>query len=334
MIEVRSRMEVTMRLLIPAAVSVSLVACVVEQDTSTSTQSVSTHNRIAANRIAANRIAANRIAANRIAANRIAANRLTLNTTADDLINTADGREVLDYIVSCAIPEGVTLVGTDSGGTSYEFNGEIGLVPDWEDHPLSESGAAWVSACLFSRCNNNDIAVDISMRGPSSALATDAAERALYASEEGAFYGMYFQPDSVPIATSPPWGPWFACSGRDNAEAAVDQRVCATQDPAHPDLTLCGFHYAGTCGNFTTNKHALGACESQTAAATGGYYEDCFQDARFDHHMHGEGRHDDAGDFGHGDHDEWHHDGGGGNWGHHMHGHQDDFDQVITTYVQ
>src|SRR5260221_9936843 len=125
MIEVRSRIEViTMRLFIPAALGVSLVACVVEPDaTTTDTQSVVIHNRIAANRIAANRIAANRIAANRIAANRIAANRLRLADDASDLIETADGREVLDYIISCALPDTETLVGTDSHGISYEFAG-------------------------------------------------------------------------------------------------------------------------------------------------------------------------------------------------------------------
>ena len=62
-------------------------------------------NRIAANRIAANRIAANRIAANRIAANKISFNRLQANSEADEILGTADGRELYSYIVSCALPE-------------------------------------------------------------------------------------------------------------------------------------------------------------------------------------------------------------------------------------
>jgi hypothetical protein len=344
MIEVRSRMEVMMRLLIPAVFSISLAACVVEQDvTSTDTQSVETHNRIAANRIAANRIAANRIAANRIAANRIAANRLRLADDADQLINTPEGREVLTYIIGCALPDTETLVGTDSGGTQWEFNGEIGLAPDWIDNPLSEDGQHWVSACLFARVNENNVAVDVSLRGPSSALDTTATERAIWSVEEGAFYGMYFQPDSVPIATSPPWGPWFACSGRNNLVAhTARQRDCATPDPAHPGLTLCGFYYAGDCGNYSAIVTQKTACRAQSSALSGGYYEDCAeqptfaQDPHDGHHGDHDGEHHDheRDDRSRGDAGDEHGDDNHGDHGDHGDHHDEVLDEVITTYVQ
>src|SRR6516225_9613772 len=71
-------------------------------------------NRLASNRLASNRLASNRLASNRLASNRLASNglvetRLQANSETADMLNTADGREVYSYIVSCALPEGTTI---------------------------------------------------------------------------------------------------------------------------------------------------------------------------------------------------------------------------------
>src|SRR5689334_12179610 len=96
--------------------AVSLLACAVAPSESMTSAEVVGVNRVAANRVAANRVAANRVAANRVAANRVAANRVAVNREAvGDLLNTDDGRAVFSLMVSCALPDTITLVATVDG---------------------------------------------------------------------------------------------------------------------------------------------------------------------------------------------------------------------------
>lgn len=244
-------------------------ACTDDLATRSSSHGLVSSNRLAANRLAANRLAANRLAANRLAANRLAANRLAANlATVGDLLKTPDGREVLSFIVSCALPEDVTLV-ADFEGVHYEFPGEIGLAPEWEHAALNLPGQHWVSACLFARVNANDVALPISMRGPHRALETTEEERTGWSVEEGAFYGQFFRPIDEPIV-------WIACRGEGQASGefgGLVDRDCAEPDPAHPGLTLCGFQFAGDCGDFAPEF----ACEDFREDGT--YYRRCHETA-------------------------------------------------------
>ena len=318
------------------------------------TQSVVVDNRIALNRIALNRIALNRIALNRIALNRIALNRLQANLASiGDLLDTPDGREVFSFVVSCAFKEGEVLVVNHPTLGTLNFIGEVGLAPRWESHAMSSSDQRWVSACLLARVNNNDVTVQVSLRGPDDALDTTASERADWSLEEGAFFGDVFQPDDKPLEM-------YACRGSAQASGPetgdMDARDCTEPDPMRPGLTLCGMTFAGDCTDFAppANKYA---CESRTAD---GYYVNCsptasFGDVRGNGHHWGSGPHwhgfswghDDDDDNGHGNghgnghhsHGNGHGNGHGGNChGHgHGHGHDDDddeIDEVITTYVQ
>jgi hypothetical protein len=294
-------------LCLPVAALSVLVACVVAPGETTSSDEVVGVNRIAANRIAANRIAANRIAANRIAANRIAANRLRVNLlTTRELLSTDDGRAVFSLIVSCALPDTITLVATVDG-TDFEFFGEIGLAPQWLDTRLNPHGQRWVSACMFARVNDRTLAIPISMRGPNRELAADAEERALWTLEEGAFYGNLFGPLDEPIQ-------WFACRGRDLAAGATGELVnrdCAKPDPANPGRTLCDFVFAGDCGNFASDQ----ACEAFSRNGT--FYRVCHTSPIRRHHHHDGHRDGDRDRDGDGDRDD-----------------EDDvFEQVITTFV-
>src|SRR6516165_1899681 len=92
-----------------------------------------------------NRLASNRLASNRLASNRLVETRLQANSETADMLNTADGREVYSYIVSCALPEG-TMIEADVPGaedtappnTIYScnkghcvFSGSVGLAKHW-----------------------------------------------------------------------------------------------------------------------------------------------------------------------------------------------------------
>jgi hypothetical protein len=265
---------------LPNAALCLLVACAVtpsEPSESTSSAEIVGVNRIAVNRIAVNRIAVNRIAVNRIAVNRIAVNRLAVNLiTARDLLTTEDGRELFSLVVSCALPDTITLVATIDG-TDFEFSGELGLAPGWVDRRLDRNGQRWVSACMLARANAHEVAIPISMRGANRQLTADADEREVWTLEEGAFYGNVFGPMSQPIQ-------WFACRGRDKATGDTGQlglRDCAAPDPEHPGFTLCGLTFAGDCGNFANDR----ACEAFSSNGT--FYQGCHTQPIRRHHCGG-----------------------------------------------
>ncbi|HEV8588062.1 MAG TPA: hypothetical protein VGQ72_04255 [Pyrinomonadaceae bacterium] len=227
-------------------------------------------NKLAANRLrpysaAANSAAASKLAASPIAAGQIGPNRYAANPEAThDFMATSEGREVLSFIVSCALPADATLIGTLPDGSAFEFFGDIGLANEWLDHPLRKAGRGWVSACLFARVNANSVAEPLSMRGQTQALATTPEEQATWSLEEGAFYGDYFVAPGEPVQ-------WIACRGKDQAAGETGGLVlrdCTEPDPNDPSHTLCGFTYAGDCSALA----AVPACEHFSPL---GYYRDC-----------------------------------------------------------
>jgi len=329
--------------LVAAILGFALFGCATETDYGESTSSVVADNRLAANRLAANRLAANRLAANRLAANRLAANRLELNVIdANDLLCTPEGREVLSFIVSCAVDEGQTLEATINlhtcdpaeadVDTTFEFLGDLGLANSWLNHPVDRVGKGWVSACLFARVNAASVPVPVSLRGNHPKLAATADEIAGWTLQEGAFYGNYFDftDPADPID-------WNACEGVDQATLG-EVGGLITRDCAEPDgttgLTQCGFKFAGPCGDFAPSY----ACKSFNEEGT--FYGKCQAEPVYGeaagHGGHGHGHHHGHG-HAHGHNGHGHGNGHGNGHGHgkdHHCNHGDDiYRQVITTYV-
>lgn len=223
---------------------------------------------IALNRIALNGIVANRVAATAIAENPLAVGRsesiLQANPVSDPLLRTAEGREYLAYIVSCAMPAG-TVLETVSGEERYSFGGSIGLAPGWEHRAMTESEKRWVSACLLARVNAYGISVAVSMRGDHASLLPTDGEREAFGQSEGAFYGNVFSAAEDRMEM-------FACRGA--AQAAGEggglvHRDCA--EPAANGLTVCGFRYVGDCLDFSPQTPSAHAC----ASGWGDEYQDC-----------------------------------------------------------
>ncbi len=300
-----------------------VVACAAEEPSeTTSDQAVIANNRIALNRIALNRIALNRIALNRIALNRIALNRIALNAiTAQDLLATESNREVLSYVVSCALPADVTLVGTVHGIT-YEFQGSIGLAPRWADRKLNSVERGWISACMLARVNAYGVSLLISLRGAHPALAVSAAEAAQFTLEEGAFYGDIFTTGDDPIV---------AISCRGSGQAAGETGGLVNRDCAEPGeiagQSICGMTFAGDCADYTPGVSAF-ACESRRGGSGQGDEDDreCDDGHQGAHH----GDNDDAADNDDsGYYLRCHSTSATGRWPHSS----TRYDQVITVYV-
>ena len=293
-----------MRILLGLTFAISgLIACADEDEPPSAGEtesSVVINNKLSANKLSANKLSANKLSANKLSANKLSANRLELNMQgAGELIATADGREVLSFIVSCAINDTETLV-AEHDGVTYEFFGELGLANRWLERPLDKKGRGWVSACLFARVNNQNVTVPISLRGPHRQLTLTADEKANWTLQEGAFYGNFFTPANQPIE-------WIACRGSDQAAGetgGLDTRDCTEPDPANPGQTFCGFTFAGNCGDFAAGVPA--ACRKYST--TGTFYKHCAAEATT------KGGHDDDDDD-----DDDHH------WKHYR--------EVITTYV-
>jgi hypothetical protein len=207
-----------------------------------------------------NRIALNRIALNRIALNRIALNGLTSLDGASTMLDTADNRDVVSYLVQCALPEGSSITLSDANGT-YTFDGAVGLAPSWATGSPSASEKRWVSACLLARTNAYGVSVAISMRGSHSALAVDATEAAAYGLREGAFWGDVF-------------GETFdanACPGAlklaDSQASTLPLRACTVS--ADGVTTTCGHDYAGPCASACTDASGnYTACAGVTEVVT------------------------------------------------------------------
>jgi hypothetical protein len=318
----------------------SLAACTAEDSLTSTSQSVTTWNRLSSNRLSSNRLSSNRLALD--------------PHGASGLLATDDGRNVLSYIVSCAIDQGQSLEASGIGSCSanadcgslwpgtcvankcnYSFPGLLDLAPEWLDEPLDSQGQGWVSACLFARVNAHDTAESISLHGEYPSLTLSIDEAALYTVEEGAFYGNIFLnvKDESKIQ-------WYACRGEGQAAGefgGLVDRDCAEPAPGNPEYTQCGFHYAGDCADYTPLYPSPYACEERETGdpAT----TDDGEDQEGEHH----GNHGD-----HGDHDRDHHHvtpptpavhgvyyegchatSGLGTWS----AHNRRFGQVITTFV-
>jgi len=207
-----------------------------------------------------NRIALNRIALNRIALNRIALNGLTSLGGASTMLDTADNRDVVRYLVQCALPEGSSLTLSD-GTNNYTFDGAVGLAPNWATTAPTPSEKRWVSACLLARTNAYGVSVAVSMRGAHPVLAVDASEAAEFGLREGAFWGDVFG-DSLDANACP-----GALKLAGSQLSTLPLRACTVS--ADGVTTTCGHEYAGPCASACTDASGLyTACAGVTEVIT------------------------------------------------------------------
>ncbi|WP_437911220.1 hypothetical protein WME73_25515 [Sorangium sp. So ce302] len=75
-------------------------------------------------------------------------------------------REVMDYLVSCALERGQSVSYTDtSTGKEFTFDGEIGICPAWAVGPVGAKCQQLVSACMLSLVNALGRSITVSLRG-------------------------------------------------------------------------------------------------------------------------------------------------------------------------
>jgi GLTT repeat (6 copies) len=231
-----------------------------------------TANGLTANGLTANGLTANGLTANGLTANGLTANGLTANgLTANGLTSsamTASGltagamtdplsRELMKYIVSCALSDQQSLSLTIAG-TAYTFPGSIGLAPQWgaAHGSCDESCQRWVSACVIARVDAAGIDREISIRGPNLALLPSWSELSQYTQREATYFGNIFIPGE----------PRFLCLSPGQTE---DERACG------PSLADCPMTVLGSCARDCLFQGLFGdfdICSDAGRVGTGNTY--------------------------------------------------------------
>jgi hypothetical protein len=164
-----------------------------------------------------------------------------------ELVQTDHGRQLLKYIVSCALPAGMTVV-FKVDNESYALPGAMGLAPGWSRQALTEQQERRVSGCVLARTNFFGIPVLLSMRSETpdmrAVLQVDEKEGRDYPFFEAAFFGNIFKARQE----------MFVCTGDEppgrqkHLESLL--RVCslpAADGKQPPGQSRCGFVMAGSC---------------------------------------------------------------------------------------
>jgi hypothetical protein len=217
---------------------VSLAACGIGEDGQLAEQSsaLSTTNALTANALTANALTANALTANALTANALTANALTANGLRDPL-----GRELLKYVVSCALPAGAQITAMVDG-TRYDFAGSIGLAPDWghEHGSCDRSCQRWVSGCVLARVDATGVERGISIRGDNRALRPAPHELRDYPVREATYYGNIFAEHQ----------PRYICL---SPGMRSDMRVCG------PSLSDCPMTVVGSCDDVCDDQGSFGS---------------------------------------------------------------------------
>lgn len=183
------------------------------------------------------------------------ASELTLRDEA--LAQTRAGRDLLKYLVSCSLQEGVNVV-TTVGTERFSFAGKMGLAPGWSVRPMTDREERLVSACLLARTNRFGVPVEISSRNDSPdapvSLQADENERQKFPFHEGGFFGNMFKDDAEA----------YVCIGQTSSlrRAHLERlrRECALPpggSDAPQKLSRCNFIIVGDCQDRPFIQHGV-----------------------------------------------------------------------------
>jgi hypothetical protein len=182
------------------------------------------------------------------------------STNLAGLVSTDDSRKAAAYLVGCALVPGhnITTTYPDGAGGSIPITipGALGVADSWTTTALTTNQQQLLSACIFARMNANGVSVTISLRGPSNALSLVGTEGALYALQEGAFFGNFFLPSGSGFLMG-------SCTGTGTVPGSAN-RQCAQTDSA----TTCGVTYGGMCADICTWDDTAGYFTSCTVGGT------------------------------------------------------------------
>ena len=178
-----------------AALLAPVLGCLEEPTLTTSSlsQNSLTTNSLTTNSLTTNSLTTNALTASALTTNSLTTNSLTTNALTASALADPLARELLKYIVSCALPRDAEIDLTVDG-VDYAFPGGTGLASEW-GQPSGSCGVScrrWVSACVLARVNYLGVSLPISIRGARHQLASTAAERSDFPHREATYFGDIF----------------------------------------------------------------------------------------------------------------------------------------------
>ncbi len=214
-----------------------------------------------------NGLSGNGLSGNGLSGNGLSGNGLLLNPLATTginsstyLMNSADGRSTLSYLVRCALPANHTINKTDSTGAPYSFAGGIGLTPEWENGTCGETCQQWISACLLAHVNTAGIHVPIWIVGQNSYLGW--GQSATFPNQEGTFFGNIFGLNTAGHTDA------YYCEGPGFDKTVVDGRLGSNQVGApYRDMFASG--YCNYNGCVTSDSLTNGVPDGYKACTMG-----------------------------------------------------------------
>ncbi len=120
------------------------------------------------------------------------------------MLSDPANHQLIEYLVECALPPGHSII-TDVGGETLEFEGLVGLAPEWEDDACDQDCQEWVSACLLARTNvsGDDVVLWLKADHPAIGMETHP----LFPVYEASFFGNLFaDPNDSYICQGSPVG--------------------------------------------------------------------------------------------------------------------------------
>jgi len=203
---------------------VGLIGCNdprVDGDTIVTASSLETMNGLSMNGLSMNGLSMNGLSMNGLSMNGLSMKGLSMNglATVDGLSNTAGlmttagGRDIVKYMVRCALPAGQSLTKQDQNGVSYTFDGAIGIAPEALNSACDMDCQERISACMLAHVNNSGTHISIWLDGPDAAIGWGSSPA--YPYQEGAYFGNL-------IAN--PWQGYY-CLGKDMGSGEVPGRL-------------------------------------------------------------------------------------------------------------
>jgi hypothetical protein len=194
------------------------------------TQNALTQNALTQNALTQNALTQNALTQNALTQNALTQNALTQNALTQNALEDPNARELMRYIVSCALPAGKSLSYADDNGQTYTFDGALGIAPSWGQlgGKCDEMCQQQVSGCVLSRLDYLGEHVSISIRGVSQALAVTWPEYTGYTHREATYFGNIFSQPQRFLGCLPPG-------------QTQDPRVCG------PSTTGCVIQFLGSC---------------------------------------------------------------------------------------
>ena len=194
-------------------------------------------NGLSGNGLSGNGLSGNGLKGQALVVNALGGTGLSSSTF---LMNSAEGRNTLTYLVRCALPANHSITKTDSTGASYTFAGGIGLTPEWETGTCTGDCLRWNSACLLAHVNTAGIHVPIWIVGQNAGLGW--GQSTSYPNQEGTFFGNIFTTNEVGHTDA------YYCEGPGFNKSVVDGRIGSNQAGApYRDMFASGYCNINGC---------------------------------------------------------------------------------------